>query len=93
MRRRRPPGESARARVTGCLSPHHLFSGPWVADLKRAVAAAGAGDSAGEDTLKALAQLQRAESAEAAKAAYVLAVEGLGSWAAATGLASKLKGL
>ena len=64
-----------------------------MADLKRAVAASGAGDAAGEDTLQALAQLQRADSAEAAKAAYVLAVDGLGSWASASGLANKLKGL
>ena len=70
-----------------------MLSGPWVADLKRAVSATGSGSDAGSAALASLALLQRAASAEAAKAAFVSTSKELGDWATAVGLAGKLKGL
>ena len=68
-------------------------SGPWVAELKRAVASTGAAGSSGDAALAALATLQRAASEDAAKVAYVATAKALNAWTAEAGLTRKLSGL
>ena len=71
-------------------------SGPWVADVKRVVAASSASADAakvGGALGAALAQLQRASSLAAAKGDFVAAVGALQEWLQLAGLSNKVKGL
>jgi hypothetical protein len=69
-------------------------SGPWVADVKRSAAAAGAAAQASSAALlTAVAALDRAASLPQAKADYVAAVAALRDLVAASGVAAKITGL